>query len=44
LKHIIIEDFIHKWLKHRAIEENSTIQKEANKILKKYFENDKNEK
>ena len=34
-KMVILEDSVHNRLKHLATDENSTIQEETNKILKK---------
>lgn len=43
-KSVHLEDSIHKKLKKRAFDKDSTIREELNKILKKEFKVDKNEK
>lgn len=43
-KSVHLEKSFHKKLKNRANENDSTIRKELNEILKKEFKNDKNEK
>ena len=35
VKHLVMENEIHKKLKKRALEKDSTIKKEGNEILKK---------